>query len=106
MVEAHGVRVPARTRRSEVVDQLMFFADQKIDKTIDEMLAMSSDKLWRTSTGRDRVARKCCACLRSSIFTQAARRKRVSTSDAARRSAKNGGSFQRVARPSVRGAAG
>lgn len=45
MAENQGVRIPARTKRTDVVDQLMFFADQKIDKTLDEMLAMTSDDL-------------------------------------------------------------
>ena len=45
MAEVQGIRIPGRARRAEVVDQLMFLADQKIDKTLDEMLAMSSDAL-------------------------------------------------------------
>jgi hypothetical protein len=45
MAEAQGARIRARARRADIVEQLMLFADQKIDKTLDEMLAMSSDQL-------------------------------------------------------------
>jgi len=45
MAEAQGIRIRARAKKSDIVDQLMLFADQKIDKSLDEMLAMSSDGL-------------------------------------------------------------
>jgi hypothetical protein len=45
MAEVQGVRTPAKARRAQIVEQLMLIADQKIDKTLDEMLSMSSEGL-------------------------------------------------------------
>lgn len=45
MAEVQGIRIPSKVKRADIVDQLMLFADQKIEKSLDEMLAMSPDTL-------------------------------------------------------------
>ena len=99
MAEAHGVRISARTRRSEIVDQLMLFADQKIDKTIDEMLAMSSDDLLayfdRTRPSRTEMLR----LLEKLDFHPGSEAQKGLYKYAARQISETG-MFQRVAKPS------
>jgi hypothetical protein len=98
MAEAQGVRIPTKARRSEIVDQLMFFADQKIDKTIDELLAMSSDELLayfdRTRPSRKELLR----LLEKLDFHPGSEAQRSLYKYAARQISETG-MFQRVARP-------
>jgi hypothetical protein len=105
MAEAQGMRVPAKARRAEVVDQLMFFADQKIDKTIDDMLAMSSDDLLayfdRTRPSRTEMLR----LLEKLDFHPGSEAQKSLYKYAARQISETG-MFQRVAKPKSREAAG
>jgi hypothetical protein len=45
MAEGRGLRVSAKARRTMIVDQILMFVDQKINKSLDEMLAMSLEEL-------------------------------------------------------------
>jgi hypothetical protein len=98
MAEAQGIRIPARTRRAEVIDQLMFFADQKIDKTIDDMLAMTSDELLayfdRTRPSRTEMLR----LLEKLDFHPGSEAQKSLYKYAARQISETG-MFQRVAKP-------
>ncbi len=61
MAEAQGIRVTSKARRTVVVEQLMLLADQKINKTLDELFAMSSNELMdyfeRTRPSRTELLR-------------------------------------------------
>ncbi len=101
MAEAQGMKIPARTKRSDVVEQLMFFADQKIDKTLDEMLAMSSDELLsyfdRTRPSRTELLR----LLEKLDFHPGSEAQKSLYKYAARQISETG-MFKRVARPNAR----
>jgi hypothetical protein len=105
MAEAQGMRIPGRARRAEVIDQLMFFADQKIDKTIDDMLAMSSDELLayfdRTRPSRTEMLR----LLEKLDFHPGSEAQKSLYKYAARQISETG-MFQRVAKPKAREVAG
>lgn len=45
VAEAKGVHLPAKAKRSVIVGHLVRIADQRINKTMDEMLAMTTDEL-------------------------------------------------------------
>ncbi|MGA8383225.1 MAG: hypothetical protein WB710_19050 [Stellaceae bacterium] len=99
MAEAQGIRIPTKTRRADVVDHLMFLADQKIDKTLDEMLAMSSEGLLdyfdRTRPSRSELLR----LLEKLDFHPGSEAQKSLYKYAARQISETG-MFQRVARPS------
>jgi len=100
MAEVQGVRLPARTKRSDIVDQLMFLADQKIDKSLDEMLAMSSEELLayfdRTRPSRTELLR----LLEKLDFHPGSEAQKSLYKYAARQISETG-MFQRVARPNA-----
>jgi hypothetical protein len=100
MAEAQGVRIRAKARRTDIVEQLMLFADQKIDKTLDEMLAMSSDGLLeyfdRTRPSRHEMLR----LLEKLDFHPGSEAQKSLYKYAARQISETG-MFQRVARPNA-----
>ena len=102
MVEAQGVRVAARMRRTEVVEQLMFLADQKIDKPINDLLSMSSEELLsyfdRTKPSRAELLR----LLETLGFHPGSEAQKSLYKYAARQISETG-MFQRVARPNSSG---
>jgi hypothetical protein len=98
MAEAQGIRIPNKARRADVVDQLMLFADQKIDKSLDEMLAMSSEELLeyfdRTRPSRSELLR----LLEKLDFHPGSEAQKSLYKYAARQISETG-MFKRVARP-------
>ncbi len=98
MAEAQGVPIPARSKRADVIDQLMLLADQKIDKTIDDMLAMTSEALLayfdRTRPSRTEMLR----LLEKLDFHPGSEAQKGLYKYAARQISETG-MFQRVARP-------
>lgn len=102
MAEVQGVRLPARAKRSDVVDQLMFLADQKIDKTLEEMLSMTSDGLL-TYFDRTRPSRTELLRLLEKLDFHPGSEAQKSLYKYAARQISETGMFKRVARPNARG---
>jgi hypothetical protein len=98
MAEASGVKIRARASRSALAEQLVMFADQRLDKSLDEMLAMSSDALLeyfeRTRPSRAELLRT----LGQLDFHPEGESQRSLYKYAARQISETG-IFQRVARP-------
>jgi hypothetical protein len=100
MAEAQGVRIRAKARRTDIVEQLMLFADQRIDKTLDEMLAMSSDGLLEYFDRMHPSRHEMLRLLEKLDFHPGSEAQKSLYKYAARQISETG-MFQRVARPNA-----
>lgn len=101
MAEVQGIRIPAKAKRADVVDQLMFLADQKIDKTLDEMLSMTSDALLAYFDSARPSRTELLRVLEKLDFHPGSEAQKSLYKYAARQIAETG-MFQRVARQGLR----
>jgi hypothetical protein len=97
LLEAQGRSIPAKISRKEIIKELLYADTKRLDKTLDEMLAMNKDDLLAYFKSKRPSQRELLAVLEELDFHPDSEAKKSLYKYAARQIGETG-VFQRVAK--------